>query len=114
VEGTVGNFTLGIAGGEGNHKEIVGAVVVANGVERLQPDTNLHFDKVVTLEDFKDYPEEKIPSKVAFWMDHSGPENKNNAGKILEMATSLAGKGKIVYVLMEKMLVHGLMGQNII
>ncbi len=111
VEGTVGNFTLGIAGAEGNQKEIVGAVVVANGVERLQPETNLHSDRVVTLEDFKDYPEGKIPSKVAFWMDYSGPENKNNSRKILEMATSLAGKGKIVHVLMEKMLVHGLMGQ---
>jgi ferredoxin len=67
---------------------------------------------VVTLEAFKDYPEGKIPSKVAFWMDYSGPENKDNAGKILEIATSLAKKKKNIYVLMEKMLVHGLMGQK--
>jgi heterodisulfide reductase subunit A-like polyferredoxin/coenzyme F420-reducing hydrogenase delta subunit len=112
VEGTVGNFTLGIAGGEGNHKEIVGAIVVANGVARLKPDKTTLSDRVVALETFKDYPEEKIPPKVAFWMDYSGPENKDNAGKILEMAVSLAGKDKIVYVLMEKMLVHGLTGQN--
>jgi heterodisulfide reductase subunit A-like polyferredoxin/coenzyme F420-reducing hydrogenase delta subunit len=112
VEGTVGNFILGIAGGEGNHKEIVGAIVVANGVARLKPDKTALSDRIVALETFRDYPEEKIPPKVVFWMDYSGPENKDNAGKILELAVSLAGKGKIVYVLMEKMLVHGLTGQN--
>ncbi len=112
AEGTVGNYTLGIANAQGNHKEIVGAVVVANGVARLQPPQTTLSDRVVTLEAFKDYPEGKIPSKVAFWMDYSGPENKDNAGKILEIATSLAEKEKNIYVLMEKMLVHGLMGQK--
>jgi heterodisulfide reductase subunit A2 len=112
VEGTVGNFILGIAGGAGNHKEIVGAIVVANGVARLKPDKTALSDRIVALETFRDYPEEKIPPKVVFWMDYSGPENKDNAGKILELAVSLADKGKIVYVLMEKMLVHGLTGQN--
>jgi heterodisulfide reductase subunit A-like polyferredoxin/coenzyme F420-reducing hydrogenase delta subunit len=112
TEGTVGNFTLGITNGKGNHKESVGAVVVANGVARLQPEKNMISGRVVTFASLENYPEEKIPNKLAFWMDYSGPENKNIAGKILEMATSLAGKGKIIYVLMEKMLVHGLMGQK--
>jgi heterodisulfide reductase subunit A-like polyferredoxin/coenzyme F420-reducing hydrogenase delta subunit len=112
VEGTVGNFTINIVNVEGNHKEIVGAVVVANGVSRLQPETTMDSDRVVALDAFKDYPERKIPPQVAFWMDYYGPENKDNVGKILKMATSLAGKGKIIYVLMEKMLVHGLLGQK--
>jgi heterodisulfide reductase subunit A2 len=112
VEGTVGNFTINIGNDEGNHKEMVGAVVVANGVARLQPETTMLSDRVVALDAFKGYPEGKIPSKVAFWMDYSGPENKYNAGNILKMATSLVDKGKIVYVLMEKMLVHGLLGQR--
>jgi len=112
AQGAVGNFTIDIASAEGNHKEIIGAVVVANGVARVQPAQTTLSDRVVSLKAFEDYPEGKIPSKVAFWMDYSGPENKDNSAKILELATSLAGNEKNVYVLMEKMLVHGLMGQR--
>jgi heterodisulfide reductase subunit A-like polyferredoxin/coenzyme F420-reducing hydrogenase delta subunit len=112
MEGTVGNFTLGITNPEGDHEEIVGAVVVASGNARNQPQESLFSDRVVNFEVFKDYPEEQIPHKVAFWLDYSGYENKRNARRILEMAAYLADKGKIVYVLMEKILVHGLSGQK--
>ena len=112
AEGTVGDFTLGISTAEGQKEVNAGAIVVANGVARHQPEKNTYSDRVIRPETFKNYPEEKIPEKVAFWLDYSGPENKDNARKILEMATSSAGKNKIVYVLMEKMLVHGLGGQE--
>lgn len=112
VEGTVGNFVLGIANAEGKHKEVVGAIVVATGFTQLQPENIVFSDQVVSLELFKNYPDKKIPAKVTFWIDYSGPENKSNAGIILDMAISLADEGKTVYILMEKMLVHGLLGQK--
>lgn len=111
AEGAVGNFILGVADTEGTHHVNAGAVVVASGIRKLWPEQKIASDRVISLETFKGYSEEKIPLKVAFWMDYSGPENKENAREILETATKLSGKGKIVYVLMEKMLVHGLDGQ---
>ncbi len=112
VEGTVGNFVLGIANAEGKHKEVAGAIVVATGFTQLQPENIVFSDQVVSLELFKNYPDKKIPAKVTFWIDYSGPENKNNAGIILDMPISLADEGKTAYILMEKMLVHGLLGQK--
>ena len=112
AEGTAGNFILGIANAEGETTVKTGAIVVANGSARLQPKADMVSGPVTTFERFKEYPEEKIPRQVAFWMDYSGPEYKDNARKILAMSTILAGKNKIVYVFLEKMLVHGLNGQN--
>lgn len=112
VEGTAGAFTLGLENTNGKHNEVAGAIVAAEGAEKAAPEKEMSSDQVTTLETFMNYPEEKIPSKVAFWLDYSVPENKNNAAKVLDTATALAEKGKSVHVLMEKMLVHGIMGQE--
>ena len=112
VGGTMGSFTLGLENTNGKQNELVGAIVVAEGAEKVMPEKQMSGDQVTTLETFMNYPEEKIPAKVAFWLDYSVPENKNNAAKVLNTATALTEKGKIVHVLMEKMLVHGIMGQE--
>ncbi len=113
VEGSVGNYTLNVENDEGARKIVAGSIVVATGVSRDKPDRGLFSENIVSLDEFRSYSEEKIPRKVVFRLDHFGPEHKEDARGVLEAATSLVEKGKNAYVLMRKMLVNGLKGQEI-
>ncbi len=112
VEGAVGNYILNVENGDGVRKVAASAIVVASGASRTIPDPGALSGNIVALDEFRKYPEEKIPQKVVFALDRFGPENKENVREVLETATSLVEKGKSAYVLMRKMLVHGLKGQE--
>jgi heterodisulfide reductase subunit A len=118
ISGTVGQFHIS-AESEDNKIDInVAALIVANGIqskslssEKLIPRN----DSVISLsqfhQNFNNYDE--LPENISFWMDHIGPEWKENSRKILLLAVDLRDKGKDVTIIMEKMLVHGLEGQRI-
>ena len=112
VEGSVGNYTLRVQTGDNIRKIGAGAIVVASGAARVAPGEAGGSDKIVSLQDFQALSEAQVPEKVAFRIDHFGHENKENARLVLENALALARKGSRAYVVMRKMLVDGLSGQE--
>lgn len=118
IQGTLGNFTIKIETSQGKQSISADAVVIANGVGRtlplnsidLTPDSN-----ITALSDFHLKVEKDIaaiPSKIVFWLDHFGPEWKDNWNRVLKLGQRLVDAHKSVSILMDKMLVHGLWGQR--
>jgi heterodisulfide reductase subunit A-like polyferredoxin/coenzyme F420-reducing hydrogenase delta subunit len=114
VSGTLGHYRISFAAdGELRHTDAAG-VVIAAGVEK-EPAMPLT-DSIVPLGQFADAmakDPENAPPTVIFWLDRNGPEWKAHSRDSLVLAADLAARGKRVYVMMEKMLVHGLNGQRL-
>ena len=118
ISGTAGQFHISV---ESEEKEIVidaAAVIVANGTQKksLSSDKVIpHSNSIIPLSQFhRTYNNnDEIPENITFWLDHNGPEWKNNSRKVLLLAVDLSENGKNVSIILEKMLVHGLKGQRI-
>jgi heterodisulfide reductase subunit A-like polyferredoxin/coenzyme F420-reducing hydrogenase delta subunit len=108
VEGVTGKYVLRLATGKGQVTERVAAIVIASGTEKV----SFAQERVLSLDGLLELPAADLPGAVAFWMDYTGPEWQDNAERTLAAATDLAAAGKTVRVLMEKMLVSGLHGQQ--
>jgi heterodisulfide reductase subunit A-like polyferredoxin/coenzyme F420-reducing hydrogenase delta subunit len=108
VEGVVGSYGLRLATAQGEVKERVAALVIVSGTKRV----DFLQDRVLSLDGLAARRSTDVPPTVAFWLDYAGPEWKDNAERTLIAAMDLAGAGKTVYVMMEKMLVSGLHAQQ--
>lgn len=108
VEGVTGRYVLRLATDQGEVTERVAAIVLANGTEKV----SFTRERILSLDDLADRRAADLPGTIAFWMDYDGPEWQENAARTLASATDLAAAGKTVWVLMEKMLVSGLHGQQ--
>ncbi|MCP4747869.1 MAG: FAD-dependent oxidoreductase [Desulfobacteraceae bacterium] len=108
VKGVAANYQLDFRTGKQIRSEKVGAIVVATGAAANFEAPEGLDRHAMSLDAFLEMKPERIPSSVVFWLDRHGPEWKDYAGKTLEAAAKMAGEQKRVYVLMEKMLVHGL------
>ena len=112
VEGVVGDYLVRIKTPDGMQKIKAGAFVVANGAERKTALSGTAGKHCISMEELAALDEDGLGARIAFWLDAQGPEWKENVARVLETAHLLAEKGRQVYVLMEKMLVHGMGGQR--
>jgi heterodisulfide reductase subunit A len=118
LEGACGRFRLKMQTRSGSESVEVAAIIVADGTKRskagfpnLPPDTL----RVVDLSTFSDRwmaDPQGIPQRIVFWLDHAGPEWKDNGRRTLQLARKLCAQRKTVTVIMDKMLVHGLATQR--
>jgi heterodisulfide reductase subunit A-like polyferredoxin/coenzyme F420-reducing hydrogenase delta subunit len=108
VEGVIGKYVLRLATEEGEITERVSAIVIANGTQKI----SVSRERVLSLDGLSALPMADVPGTVAFWLDYTGPEWQDNAERALAAATDLAAAGKSVRILMDKMLVSGLHGQQ--
>lgn len=114
VSGTLGHYRISFAANGELRNTDAAAIVVASGVEKepAMPVT----DSIVPLGQFSDAMAKDsagAPPTVVFWLDRNGPEWKAHSRDSLILAADLSARGKRVYVVMEKMLVHGLNGQRL-
>ena len=118
VSGSAGSFSITVADKAGKHSLKSGAVILATGTEcepYTSPALDAADDLLVSLSDFARQVaglKEGLPETITFWLDHAGPEWKTQSRKSLALAGELAEQGRHVSVLAEKMLVHGLTGQQ--
>ena len=110
IDGYTGNFTIFLEK-EGRKEELTcGAVIAAPLPDIL--DRTAQFPGAVTLSTFAQTAPESRPEKILFLLDYFGPENKKFSRQTLEEALACKAAGKTVYILMNKMLVHGPTGQQ--
>jgi len=120
VSGAVGQYTLSFVAGGENHRINAAAIIVADDIQKNTVKTS-EVSKTsevfpVALSEFvKKFEDnlDSVPETVTFWLDHNGPEWKENARTVLELSIALAEKGKKANVIMEKMLVHRIEGQQL-
>jgi heterodisulfide reductase subunit A len=117
VTGTVGQYCLSFSSGSTEHQLDAAAIVVAGGVHaEASMESGDHDDQVVSLSRFietVDTNQMDSTQRVVFWLDRNGPEWKAYSRQCLKMATSWASQGKDAAIIMDKMLVHGIEGQQL-
>ncbi len=114
VSGAVGQYALSFVAGGKNHHVNAAAIIVADDIQKDIIKTSEVL--AVTLSEFVRKFEgnlNRVPDTVTFWLDYNVPEWKENSRICLELSTALAEKGKKAIVIMEKMLVHGIEGQQL-
>lgn len=110
IHGTTGNFTL-FYEKEGKKTEgLCSAIIAAPNAELRPPDPAIK--GAWDLADACLTPAEGWPQQTAILLDYNGPENKTASRQALNAAIAAARAGKQVFILMNKMLVHGPEGQK--
>jgi heterodisulfide reductase subunit A len=116
LEGTAGNFSL-LYATEGNKKETLtcGAVICAQepalSFNRPAGTSNKLMDPYA-LSDLLKKDSDRCPDNIVILLDYSGPEFKSWARAALDTAITAKSLNKNVSVIMNKMLVHGALGQR--
>ena len=115
ISGTAGQFRITARSGDKLIHIDVESIIVANGMEQIPlnsdkiiPDGN----NIISLSEFEKGIKGDFKN-ITFWLDHAGPEWKSTSRKVLTSAIELAKEGKSISIIMEKMLVTGLDGQEI-
>ncbi len=114
IQGTYGDFQLTLNSPQGDHTIAADAIVVANGTAKHFPSDEIGLSKGASVLALSEVDSQKLSnaSRAVFWLDHSDPEWKDLSRMTLTLATALANQQKQVSVIMDKMLVHGLDGQQ--
>ena len=106
-------FRIQVQAGDQEVNRQAAALVIANGVRHKSIDDASPVMSQSALERILVADWEQIPQRVAFWLDHNGPEHKTNCRRALEAAIDLTASGRQVAVVLEKILVHGPDGQRL-
>lgn len=117
VDGQVNQYTIRYAAGGNPFSLTAAAIVIALDPDRSTAGSHLTLspERLHSLDDFSrilDSRPDSIPETLVFWLDHAGPEPKDSARELLILADRTACQGRRVWVLMNKMLVHGMDGQT--
>ncbi len=114
--GTAGNFSL-LYTSEDNKKKALtcGAVILAQepalSVNRPAGTSNKTLDPEALSDLIKNDPD-RCPDNIVILLDYSGPEFKSWARSALDTAIEAKALNKNVSIIMNKMLVHGALGQR--
>lgn len=116
ISGTAGNFSIFYKSGKKQQSIICAAIVAAYEPEQeLKLPQNLT-NTILSLDAFskliKEAPK-NCPDNIAILLDYNGPEFKSSARIALDTAIMTRSLGKNISILMNKMLVHGAMGQRL-
>lgn len=112
VTGTSGNFTVKYESDSGINELKTSAVIVASG-SGIEPVSNEKMPESRSMIPMSELNEKVEAQNIVFWLDHASDEWKSNTKSVLDSAMKLTGSGKSVSILMEKMLVTGLHGQEL-
>jgi heterodisulfide reductase subunit A-like polyferredoxin/coenzyme F420-reducing hydrogenase delta subunit len=119
VTGTPGNFEIILNSNNQTRSIRADTLVVATGVhhktKRIEGLEN-ESQRMMGLAQFEhelSRSHEKMPRRIAFLLDHLVEEWKDNARRVILLASNLAEQGREVFIIMNKMLVNGLKGQQI-
>lgn len=118
ITGTTGDYCVLFSDGRKLHRQTFAAIVAATGsfVEPAGEALDLSEKILFPLKRFMttlDTSFESLPKVICFWLDYSGPEHKVTSRQILQTALRLNDNGKQIFIIMEKMLVHALEGQQL-
>ncbi len=119
VTGTLGNFEITLNSNNQTRSisadTLIVATVVRHEPKRIEGLEN-ESQRMMGLAQFEDelsHSHEKMPGRITFLLDHLIEEWKDNARRVILLASNLAEQGKEVFIIMNKMLVNGLEGQQI-
>ncbi len=119
ISGTWGSYTVSARSKDEEIEARVSAIIVASGSSKKQiSDENKlpQNDRIISLGKFEKDLKDNLNGdcqNIIFWLDHAGYEWKENSRKVLDSAIEMAETGKSVAVIMERMLVNGIHGQEI-
>lgn len=116
VEGTTGQYGVCFTSSNQRHRLTASAIVVASGIQLASAAVSTDNKRVLPLSEFADAFAKapgSQPDTIVFWLDRIEPEWKAHARRCLSLSLAQAEKGGHAVVVMEKMLVHGLKGQQL-
>lgn len=116
ISGTAGNFSIFYTSGK--EKQTLSCTAIIAAAEPVQTQNRLKglTNKPVSLDAFFRLVEstpDKCPKNIAILLDYFGPEFKSSARLALTSAIKARSLGKNVSIIMNKMLVHGALGQRL-
>ncbi|MFN2357121.1 MAG: FAD-dependent oxidoreductase [Desulfotignum sp.] len=113
VDGVAGHFIIRHEQ-DGSKKTVTcKAIIAAPEPEFISPAGQGDFSKAIDIKAFSQIPTDQLADTSVILLDYTGPEYK--AGSRLAMTSAIAAQnaGKQVTVVMHKMLVHGILGQQL-
>lgn len=111
VNGSAGGFSIRYDLGGSKKNMECSAIIVAPQVTNQ---SNTHeFDGAMDLDDFTALSPKECPDNALILLDFFGPEFKAQTRQALMAAMAASKTGKEIYILMNKMLVHGAQGQQL-
>ncbi len=113
ISKTDGLFNIKATHNGNTHEYHAGALVIANGVQYQPVASKAPVVSLCEWEKTLSTDWESLPQRIVFWLDHSGPEHKSNCRRAFELAIDLTDSGRQVWIILEKVLVHGPGGQRL-
>jgi len=116
VSGTAGNFSIFFESGKKKKTLTCAAIITSLEPTRSPSRLNGFSHQPFSLEQLSEQIEntpENCPDTIIFLLDYAGPEVKSSARDALKIAIKVKTLGKNVSIIMNKMLVHGALGQRI-
>ncbi|OGR11351.1 MAG: hypothetical protein A2097_03490 [Desulfobacula sp. GWF2_41_7] len=116
ISGTAGNFSIHYKSDNLNRHLKCAAIVAAAKPLQSMNTPKGKIDKILSLDEFSHMIEktpEKCPERGIILMDYSGPAYKSSARLALSAGLKAREEGKDIAVIMNKMLVHGALGQRL-
>jgi heterodisulfide reductase subunit A len=116
LEGVVGDYQVAFTSAGQKLRVPAAAVVVAAGIQLADAAVATDNRFVQSLSEFAerfDNEPADRPDTVVFWLDRVEPEWKAHARECLHLSLAQAESGGRAVVIMQKMLVHGLTGQQL-
>jgi heterodisulfide reductase subunit A-like polyferredoxin/coenzyme F420-reducing hydrogenase delta subunit len=116
INGTAGNFSIYYS--LENKKQVLtcGAIIYAFEPEQSLNQPDGPANKVISLDQWADMVKtepDNLPEKTIILLDYAGHEIKSFARLALETSVEARALGKNISIIMNKMLVHGALGQRL-
>ncbi len=113
LSGTAGNFSI-YHGSLGKEQTLACGAIIAAPQACSRPNAGKgEFQSAINLNTFASIAPKDLPEKSLILLDYFGPEFKVSARLALTSAIAARKAGKEITLLMNKMLVHGTLGQRL-
>jgi heterodisulfide reductase subunit A len=113
VDGTAGRFTVRYEQDGGRNTLRCRAIIAAPGPEYQTVTDHATLSGALDLTAFARIPAGQLPEQIAILLDYFAPETKTGSRLALTKALEARNAGCKITVIMNKMLVHGALGQQI-
>ena len=111
VDGTLGNFSIYFEDHGKKQTLTFGAIIAAEEAAVISNTGPGRFQTAMDLNAFEQLAPGDCPQKILILLDYFGPEFKTTARRALLAAMAAGKQGKEVTIVLNKMLVHGALGQ---
>jgi len=113
VDGVAGHFTIRHEQGGSKKTVTCKAIIAAPEPQFIPPAGQSDLSKAIDIAAFSQIPADQMADTSVILLDYTGPEYKAGARLALTSAMAAQKAGKQVTVIMHKMLVHGILGQQL-